>query len=254
VALLRNLEGYARSIPFVHTARHYIEGAPPARADGQAAVDLAAVEVRIDEVSVVYEGSDIATPHAASAAWPAGAGLALTGANGAGKTSLAMCLVGLLEPTKGRILWGEVDARDVAWAEQRGKIALIPQQGFVSGHRSIAWHLRLLCRDAPSDDALRGALREVGLEEALGHRGDVLDIPAAELSGGERKRMHLARALLADPQIVIFDEPEAGLDAASRDWLRGFVEALAQKKRVVLIAHDENVVPSDFSSLRCVRS
>jgi ABC-type multidrug transport system ATPase subunit len=98
------------------------------------------------------------------------------------------------------------------------------------------------------------ALERVGLWDVLCHRAgaaSALDIPASQLSGGERKRLQLARTLLGRPQLVILDEPEAGLDEASRRWLRSLLDELATSTRLLVIAHDPNVISDAFTRLTC---
>lgn len=255
LGLLRNLESYARDIPFRRTAERFVAGAPAPRPEGTQPVDLAGDDVHLDGVAFTYPDSQIQTPSPITATWRAGVGLALAGDNGAGKTTLALCLIGLLEPTEGALRWGDVAARDIAWRGLREHVVYVPQHGYVAGNQSILWHLTLLAREPPSRAAIERALREVGLWEVLERRPvDPLDVPVAELSGGERKRMHLARAIIGCPELVVLDEPEAGLDAASRGWLRDFIAGIARDRRVLIIAHDAAVVPADFRSVRCVRS
>lgn len=256
LGLLRNLESYARNIPFRRTAERFVTGAPAPRREGTQVIDLAGDDVHLEGVAFTYPDSQIQTPRPVTATWRAGAGLALSGVNGAGKTTLALCLVGLLEPTEGAVRWGDVAARDIDWSDARERVVYVPQHGYVAGNQSILWHLRLLAKAPPRRDEIERALRAVGLWEVLERRrGPVepLDVPVAELSGGEKKRMHLARALIGRPDLVVLDEPEAGLDASSRRWLHDFISTIARDRRVLIIAHDPSVIPADFESVSCVR-
>lgn len=257
VGLMRSLQGYARTLPFRRMSRQFLDGAPAPASPGTAAIDVRNDELTIAEVSHTHAGSQVATPHAVSFVWSsADGGLALRGDNGSGKTTLAMCLVGLVHPSAGEVRWGGVAGQDVDWEQARRAIVFVPQHGYVSPRETIAWHLRLLAHGDPEDAELREALSAVDLTHVLERGGSVdpLEVLVSELSGGERKRMHLARALIGDPALVVLDEPEAGLDAKSRVWLRDFAERLARDRRVLLVAHDASVVPSSFRLLSCVRS
>jgi ABC-type Mn2+/Zn2+ transport system ATPase subunit len=77
------------------------------------------------------------------------------------------------------------------------------------------------------------------------------EVAAAELSGGERQRMLIARALAQDAELVVLDEPEVGLDADGRARLRELLDELARSRRVIVVAHDESVVPAGFARLVC---
>ncbi len=254
---LRGLESHVRSAPMRAVLARFVAGATGPARSGQHAVDFARDEVRLEGVGFSYPGTEAKTPTSVTACWSAGEGLALCGDNGAGKTTLALCLVGVLEPTEGSLRFGAVEGHDVDWEHARARVAYVPQQGFVAGNRSVAWHLRLLSRASLDDETLRAALSAVGLDRALRARGgavDPLTVLVAELSGGERKRMHLARALLGSPELVVLDEPEAGLDATARGWLRELIEQIAATARVVVIAHDPAVIPDGFQRVVCRRS
>jgi ABC-type Mn2+/Zn2+ transport system ATPase subunit len=122
----------------------------------------------------------------------------------------------------------------------------------------VKWHLTLIAGPSADDARIDEVLSRVGLYEVLAeHAADAggapRDVLAGELSGGERQRMLLARALLQDAELVILDEPEAGLDATGRALLRSLLEELSASRRVMVIAHDESVVPASFARLLCRR-
>lgn len=209
--------------------------------------------ITFDELSVRYPGAEHCTPAVVSYDWPEGEGLAVLGANGAGKSSLALVLMGLLDAHSGRISVGGKVLMAV-----RPRVRYLPQQPYLEATRSIGWHLRLVCGEAQSDEALRAGLEEVGLwpllqRRAAGRGVAPLSLPAGELSGGERQRMHLARAFVAAPSggalLVVLDEPEAALDKVGRVLLAKLLEQLTPRARVLLIAHDDGVVPASFARL-----
>jgi ABC-type multidrug transport system ATPase subunit len=137
-------------------------------------------------------------------------------------------------------------------------VAFVPQDSLLVPDESVRWHLEYLLDAAVDEARARHALDRVGLlgilEQRAARRGtEPLDIAAGALSGGERQRMHLARALLQDARLYILDEPEAGLDAEGRRMLRELCADLATKGRVLLVAHDETVIPASFQRVRCSR-
>ncbi len=231
------------------------EGGSSGARPGTSGSPIFGEEIALDAVSFRYPGATVDTPETLGFRWPARQGLALLGPNGAGKSTIALMLLGLLRPTGGEILVG--GERRVLAAEG-APVAYLPQGAFVAPGSSVAWHLRLLAPDA-SDEAIDACLERVGLGPVLAaharRRGAAArEVPAGELSGGERQRLLLARLLLQDADLVVLDEPEVGLDAAGRAWLRGLLEELAATRRVLVIAHDETVIPAAFARLRCGRS
>ena len=75
--------------------------------------------------------------------------------------------------------------------------------------------------------------------------------PMGSLSGGERQRFFLARALAREADVLILDEPEAGLDAGHREQLRHILTEEASARLVLLVAHDESVIPEGFARIQC---
>jgi ABC-2 type transport system ATP-binding protein len=157
------------------------------------------------------------------------------GPNGAGKTTSINMMVGLLEPTSGEI-W--IEGQSI-----RGKRASVLQRIGVCPQETILWE-KLTCLEQlefiganyniPSRQA-----RAQGSEllEALGLSSKANEL-AGRLSGGMKRRLNLALALVHDPQIVFLDEPEAGLDPQSRVLVRDYIRFLARRKTVVLTTHN----------------
>ncbi len=161
-----------------------------------------------------------------------GRAIALLGPSGSGKTTLAQLLVRLRDPDDGVVTFGGVDVRDLAQDELRGQAVLIAQDAHLF-NTTVRENLRLARRDA-SDDELLAALDAVGLEIALdtdcGEEGD-------KLSGGQRRRVAVARGLVSAAPLLIFDEPAAHLDPPA---VRALHERLAQERErrgVLVIAH-----------------
>ena len=155
----------------------------------------------------------------------------LLGRNGAGKTSLVSVVAGLLRPDAGRVLVGGVDiARDPRRA--RSLIGLAPQETGVYPTLSVRDNLRLFA--ALSD--LRGRERDTRIDEVAAALmlGDLIDRRARDLSGGERRRLHTAIAVLHRPRLVLLDEPTTGADVHTRRELLRLVTALSREGSAVV--------------------
>ncbi len=174
---------------------------------------------------------------------PAGYITALAGESGAGKSTLARLLVGLARPESGRIL---INGQDLtlfqpdAW---RAKLAWVPQTPFFT---SGSLRENLLLGRPDADDALIAQALEAaaaafvndlpdGLDTVLGERG-------AGLSGGELKRLALARAYLCQATLVVLDEPTAGLDPDNERLVCQALERLAVGRTVLVISHRETTL------------
>ena len=262
LSLARGSEAWQRSAPQRNLYSGFLSAAGAADICGEHAAYGSKSSDRgwsgtivFDDVSVRYPGAEECTPAAVSYAWQEGEGLAVLGANGAGKSSLALVLMGLLDAHSGRIT---VTGKPLMAAPLR--VRYLPQHPYLEATRSIGWHLRLACGEEQADAALRAGLEEVGLWPLLQRRAKArgvapLSLPAGELSGGEQQRMHLTRAFVSAPAggplLLVLDEPEAALDKAGRAHLAALLEQLTGRARVLLIAHDEAVVPASFARLEC---
>ena len=159
----------------------------------------------------------------------------LLGANGAGKSTLLRCLLGITD-YEGSICVDGLDPITDGRAV-RSAIGYMPQSGGL--------HVDLTVRDTMAFySRIRGSSRDRGvtlLQEA--GLGDHLDTRVGELSGGMRQRLGFALTLLADPKILVLDEPSSSLDAASRKWLVERLRAAAAEGRTVLVStHGEELI------------
>ena len=162
----------------------------------------------------------------------AGQIVALLGANGAGKSTLLGIAATLLDPSSGRVEYGE--AISAAGAELRARIGVLGHDLFIYPELSAAENLAFFARAygvADVSGVVRAALERAGLE----HRDD----PAGRFSRGMRQRLALERALLHRPRLVLLDEPFTGLDDAATAALRGRLSDLRADGCIVLVAtHD----------------
>jgi len=164
----------------------------------------------------------------------------LLGPNGAGKTTAFYMIVGLIPCDSGRI---ELNGRDVTklpmHARARRGLGYLPQEASVFRKLSVEDNLLAILetRDDLDDEARRRRLEEL-LEEL--HVGHIRESLGMSLSGGERRRVEIARALAADPAFVLLDEPFAGVDPLSVNDIQRIVRHLADRGIGVLIT-DHNV-------------
>jgi lipopolysaccharide export system ATP-binding protein len=158
----------------------------------------------------------------------------LLGPNGAGKTTTFHILCGLISADSGAVL---LDGRDITklpmFRRARLGIGYLPQESSVFRGLSVADNLRAVLELTEPDRAEREAMIAALLEEFdLERLGDT---PAAALSGGERRRVEIARALAARPRFILLDEPLAGVDPIAVAEMRGLIGALSERGIGVLI-------------------
>ncbi|MFH8608523.1 thiol reductant ABC exporter subunit CydD [Streptomyces sp. NPDC018029] len=212
-----------------------LETPVPAAGTGAAPSGVLSVE----GVTVRYPGRASDAVSGASFEVAPGETVALVGASGAGKSTLLNVVLGFVPPTEGRVRVGGVDLADVSPERWRERIAWVPQRPHLFAG-SIAENVRLARPDA--DDAqLREALREAGALEFVdalpaGVR-TVLGEDGAGLSAGQRQRLALARAFLADRPVVLLDEPTAALDGGTEAEVVEAVRRLAVGRTVLLVVH-----------------
>jgi ABC-2 type transport system ATP-binding protein len=152
--------------------------------------------------------------------------LAIIGPNGAGKTTLLSMLAGILAPDAGTVAQPAGVTARIGW---------VPQQTAVYSKLTVAQNLRLFARlekVADADATVERMLVQTGLQERA---GDEL----GKLSGGNRQRVNIAVGLLADPPVLLLDEPSGALDPRQRERLWGFITALTERGTAVIFAtHD----------------
>jgi phosphate transport system ATP-binding protein len=201
--------------------------------------------MHVEELSIAY-ASKLAVK---SVSLPIRQGevLALIGPSGCGKTTLLRSLNRLTELTKSASLTGQItlDGRDIATLEPtalRRRVTMVFQQPNpfpMSVFDNIAYVLREQAKRRPRRQALRGAV-----EDALGRAGlleevaDNLDHPALRLSGGQQQRLCIARALAAQPEVLLLDEPCSALDPRSTSVIEDLVVKLREEVAVVIVTHN----------------
>jgi osmoprotectant transport system ATP-binding protein len=170
---------------------------------------------------------------------PSGALVALVGPSGCGKTTTLKMINRLIEPTGGEILVGGVEVRSLPPSELRRGIGYVIQQIGLFPHRNVAANIATVPR-LLRWDRKRVKARVDELVDLVGLDRDLLTRYPAELSGGQQQRVGVARALAADPPVLLMDEPYSAVDPIVRARLQDELLALQRRlhKTIVLVTHD----------------
>ena len=200
--------------------------------------------IELDKVSFTYPGSERPALSDVSITLRPGERIALVGENGAGKTTLAKILMGLYEPTSGRIVVDGVDLKEIALADWYRRIGAVFQnftryQVSLRENIGFGWLPKLDDAEAIAQAAARSGAAEVaaslprGLETPLGKEFQ----EGSELSVGQWQRLAIARAYLRPVEILVLDEPASGLDAKAEAGVYHHFARMAEASTVVLISH-----------------
>lgn len=164
----------------------------------------------------------------------------LLGANGAGKSTLIKLIAGVLQPTGGAVLLGGRSTAEMEREELAGYLSVMPQEPVLFSD-SVLENVRL-CQPGISRGDVEAVCRRAGIHEeimALPEQYDtVLGENGGTLSGGQKQRLSLARTLLRERPIMIFDEPTAALDDAHAAQTGALLRQLAEERVVIVITHD----------------
>ncbi|MEG8276234.1 thiol reductant ABC exporter subunit CydD [Streptomyces sp. AHA2] len=210
----------------------------PSPVAGSAAVPEGGA-LSFEEVTVRYPGRSADAVSRVSFTVEPGETVALVGPSGAGKSTLLDVLLGFVRPAGGRVVVGGTGLEEADLEQWRSQVAWVPQRPHLYAG-TIAENVRLARPDA-DDDAVRRALRDAGALEFVDTlpegAGTVLGEGGAGLSAGQRQRLALARAFLADRPVLLLDEPTAALDGATEAEVVAAVRRLAVGRTVLLVAH-----------------
>lgn len=168
------------------------------------------------------------------------------GPNGGGKTTLMKLLLGLLEPQQGTVKLFGTPAKKF---RDRHKIGYVPQRIGSNDFRLPITVLEVVRFGAPNgnEQKARASLAQLGIADLANRR-------IAELSGGQQQKVYIAKALAAQPEVIILDEPTAGVDVKAQD---DFYQLLASLNKqhgltIILVSHDIDVVVNEVSKLACI--
>ena len=176
------------------------------------------MDIVIHQITARYEKKDILRDF--SAVIPEKQTTVIMGSSGCGKTTLLYLLMNLLHPAAGTIS-GVPDKISVVFQEER-----------LCEDFSAVENIQLVLRKKQKDNVVEDSLREIGL-------GDSLPMPVSQLSGGMRRRVAIVRAVLAESDAILLDEPFKGLDADTKATVINFLMRKTKGKTVILVTHDE---------------
>jgi len=174
----------------------------------------------------------------------AGENLCLIGPSGAGKSTLARAIAGALTPTEGQVCIDGYDYQAMTSARIRDSIALIPQNPFfIAG--TVRDNLLMGIKHC-TDEQIAKATELGGVDLVLANSGSGLDTEVGEngrnLSGGQKQAISIARAILRDTRVLVFDEPTTGLDSALENHFMKTMKSFARDRTLIMVTHKMSLV------------
>ena len=195
-------------------------------------------DVRFEDVRFAY-GDERPILDGLSLVIPEGQSLALVGATGSGKSTVAALLARFYDPDGGRVTIGGVDVRELRLEELRRGVGLVFEETFLFGD-TVSGNVGFAIPGA-DDEEIRRAARLAGAAEFVERLPEgyetVLGERGFSLSGGQRQRIAIARAILADPQVLILDDATSAVDATKEHEIRAALSEVMAGRTTLVIAH-----------------
>ena len=229
-SLDRTLDLLGEQDEFAETAARGTTVVEPSRVRG---------DIVFRDVGFRYPNSERAVLSGVSFDAPAGTMVALVGHSGAGKTTLSNLVARFHDPTEGTVRLDGVDLRDIALSSYRRLLGIVEQDVFLFDgtiRENIAY-ARPDAREEEIRRAARVARADVFIEKLDGQYDTRIGERGVKLSGGERQRLALARAVLADPRILILDEATSNLDTESERHIQAALGDILRGRTSFVIAH-----------------
>lgn len=201
--------------------------------------------LRLEGIGYTYPNGTVALADI-SFEIPAGRTVALVGSSGSGKSTVASLLMRLREPTAGRIVADGADYWEYSPASWHARLGMVEQEAFLF-HDTIANNISF-GRPGTTPEQLQRAISAAHLEDVIRSLPRGVETVAGErgtmLSGGQRQRLAIARAVVADPQLLILDEATSALDNVSERQVQAALDEARHQRTVVVIAHRLSTVRS----------
>jgi len=193
--------------------------------------------LRLADVSFAYDGQAQPALDHINLTIPAGAHVAVLGRTGCGKSTLLQLLTRAWDPAQGQILFNDTPLTEMSEPALRKTVSVVPQR--VHLFSATLRDNLLLAAPGAADDVLSAMLEKVGLHKLLEDEGlnSWLGEGGRQLSGGELRRLAIARALLHDAPLMLLDEPTEGLDATTERQILDLLEKEMQGKTVLMVTH-----------------
>jgi ATP-binding cassette, subfamily C, bacterial LapB len=227
-------------------ALNRIMDAPVEREPGRTFVSRPRLEGRIEfrGVTFRYPGQEVDALRECSFVIAHGERVGVIGRMGSGKSTLAKLLIGLHQPQAGNVLVDGLDARQVDPADLRRNIGYMPQN-VVLFAGTVRENL-MVGMPATDDAAMLRAAQLVGLDEHVNRHPKGFDMSVGErgdaLSGGQKQAVALVRALLADPPVLLLDEPTAAMDTGSEEQLKKRLSGVLEGRTLIVVTHRESML------------
>jgi zinc transport system ATP-binding protein len=190
------------------------------------------LQIEVKNISFFYETHEVLSN--VSFVVKRGEYLGIIGPNGGGKTTLLKIILGILKPSSGEVVL-------------RGKCGYVPQKAAqdITGFPATAKEVVSSGKNVTPEEAEK-AMKLTGVEE---YKNNLV----SQLSGGERQKVFIAHSLALNPEVLILDEPSAGVDIASQERFYSFLEKLNKKGiTVIFVSHDINIVAAQAKKVLCL--
>ena len=232
--------GYLLSGIVPSTKRYYAFMDLEEETDNGETAALCPDDLKLQQVSFAYEKEKYVLKDV-DILFAKGSKTAIIGRNGSGKTTIINLLTRMYEPTSGKIMLGTEDISELPLPEYRNMVSVVSQQIYLFNdtiRNNICLYKRVddvIVEEACKDSGLEDFIKEVSLDYVVGQNG-------AMLSGGQKQKIALARALIHDKPIVIFDEATSNTDAYSEQQINGLLDTKLKEKTVIVITHKKEIL------------
>ena len=232
--------GYLVSGIIPSTKRYYTFIDLAEETDNEKTVGLSLNDLKLEQVTFAYEKGKYILKNV-NILFAKGSKTAIIGRNGSGKTTIINLLTRMYEPTSGKIFLGTENVSELSLSEYRNMVSVVSQQIYLFNdtiRNNICLYKRVddvMIEAACKDSGLEDFIKEVSLDYMVGQNGSML-------SGGQKQKIALARALIHDKPIVIFDEATSNTDVYSEQQINGLLNTKLKEKSVIVITHMKEIL------------